>query len=54
MQKWLRAGRTVVAPMPNAMMSVTVVMVTATPAWRIDSPTRSCSGFDAWCSSRVS
>ena len=41
MQNDLRAGSCVVAPIPNAMKSVTEVTVIATPACCIVRPTRS-------------
>ena len=46
MQKDLRAGRTVVAPIPKAMKSVIEVMVMATPACDMVAPIRSTTDLD--------
>ena len=47
MQKDLRAGSTVLAPIPKAMKSVMEVMVMATPAWDIVAPSLSTTGLPA-------
>ena len=46
MQKDLRAGRMVDAPMPKAMKSVMEVIVIATPAWDMVAPILSTTDLD--------
>ena len=46
MQNDLKAGRTVVAPIPKAMKSVMDVMVMATPACDMVAPILSTTGLD--------